>query len=90
MFAHRRIRFECLALPLILASFGDASAGEVSKPLLTCINEAAAAQQIEFTLEPNHRPPVAAAIVLICEGPAAGALFQAIEGVATNDMSNQW
>jgi hypothetical protein len=87
MFAYRRLRSGYFALPLILASFGAASANEVSKPLLACISKAAAEEQVEYMLGREDRTPQSATIVLICEGPVASALFQAMEPVATDDLS---
>jgi hypothetical protein len=73
---------------LVLAGVADASAGDVLKPLETCISEAAAAEKFLFPLKQDSRPPKRSAVTLMCEGSAASALFQAMQLIATQDMSN--
>jgi len=88
MFAHRRVRFEYVALFLVLASVARASPSDVSKPLATCVGEAAAAEKFLLPMTQDGRPLESSTVTLMCEGSAASALFQAMELVATQDMSN--
>jgi hypothetical protein len=88
MFAHRRIRFEYVALFLVLASVARASPSDVLKPLATCISEAAAPEKLLFPMTQDGQPLESSVITFMCEGAAASALFQALELVATQDMSN--
>jgi hypothetical protein len=88
MFAHRRIRFEYVALSLVLASVADASPSDVLRPLAACISEAAAEEKVLVLLGPNGQPLETSGIILQCDGAAASALFKAMELVATQDMSN--
>jgi|HubBroStandDraft_6_1064221.scaffolds.fasta_scaffold2478440_1 hypothetical protein len=87
MFAHRRIRFEYVALFLVLANVASASPSDVLKPLATCISEAAAPEKLLFPMTPDGQPLESSVITFMCEGPAASALFQALELVATEDVS---
>jgi hypothetical protein len=88
MFAHRRIRFEHVALFLALAGVTDASASDVLTPLATCIREAAVPEKFLFPMTPDGRALETSTVTLMCEGTAASALFEAMELVATPDMSN--
>jgi hypothetical protein len=88
MFAHRRIRLEHVALFLVLASGAAASPSDVSKSLATCISEASVAGKFLFPMEQGGRSLESSTITLMCEGPAASALFQAMELLETQDMSN--
>lgn len=88
MFAHRRIRFEYVALFLVLASAANASPSDVLKPLAACISEAAAPEKLLFPMTQDGQPLESSVITLMCEGEAASALFQALELVAMQDMSS--
>jgi hypothetical protein len=88
MLAHRLVRFRYVALFLLLPSVTEASPSDVLRPLSACVSEAAAAEKVLVPLGPNGQPLESSTLTLMCEGAAAAALFQALELVATQDMSN--
>jgi hypothetical protein len=88
MFVHRRIRLEYVALFLVLAGGAGASPSDVSKSLATCISEAAVAEKFLLPMTQDGRASESSTVTLMCEGAAASALFQAMELIATQDMSN--
>jgi hypothetical protein len=88
MFAHRLVRIRYAALFILLPSATQASPSDVLKPLSACISEAAESEKVLFPLGPNGQPLESSTVELMCEGPAAIALFQAMELIATQDMSN--
>jgi hypothetical protein len=88
MSAHCLVRIRYAALFLLLPSVADASPSDVLRPLSGCIGEAAVEEKLLFLLGPDGQPLETSGIILRCDGAAAGALFKAIELVATQDMSN--